>query len=446
MEKLLKEFIEKNKLFQPGDRILLAVSGGIDSVVMLHLFNKCGFSTGIAHCNFGLRGEESDLDEIFVEKLAQQYNIPAFKTRFDTLSHAKEKRISIQMAARELRFKWFEEIRAANHYNYIALAQHIDDEVETFFINLIRGTGIAGLHGIKPRFKRIIRPLLFAKRDDIVVYAKQNQIAFREDSSNKSNKYLRNKLRLDVLPLFEGIRPGFSELIHENIERIQFAEFLYKKYLAKLKRQFVEKSINKTIIHFNSFKNTKYKEYLLYEFLKSYEFSRHTCNDISFLIDKKEHSGRWFYSKTYSALLDRDTIIITPKLNEPIEESIFITPATKSVKVNNTSLSIEQSDFEPVIFANSQKNIAFIDLAKCKYPLKVRKWESGDFFFPLGMGMKKKKLSDYFTDKKFSILEKSETLLLVDSDDNIIWIIGHHLDERFKVTDKTLKIGKFTFY
>ncbi len=274
------DFIKKEKLFNKKDSILLAISGGSDSVVMCDLFSKAGFKFAIAHCNFKLRGKESDDDEVFVKELAGKLKVSFHTTTFETEKHAKKESISIQMAARELRYNWFEKIRSENKFNYIALAHHQDDVIETFFINLLRGTGISGLHGILPKNACLVRPLLFSSKEQILQYCKENKLKFREDSSNSSVKYTRNKIRHRIVPLLCEINPSFKSTLINNIEHLKFVEKIYNDHLANTAQSIIKHNDNMLAFSINEIEKLNYKSDYLYEFLKPYNFNYATVNDI----------------------------------------------------------------------------------------------------------------------------------------------------------------------
>jgi tRNA(Ile)-lysidine synthase len=429
------DFIKKEDLFSPADKLLLTVSGGVDSVAMCELLNKASVDFGIAHCNFKLRGKESDEDELFVEKLAEKYQVPFHSISFNTNSFAKKNKLSIQAAARELRYEWFEEIRLQFAYTYIATAHHQDDSIETFFINLIRGTGIAGLHGILPKQGCIIRPLLFTGKDDILAFAKKNKLRHREDSSNTSDKYLRNKIRQKIIPVLKELNPKISSTLLKDIDHLRDVEKIYRNEIGNKKQKILR--IKKSTIYL-SIARLKELEPLtayLFEFLRPYGFNPSSVEEIVSSLGKI--SGKQFFSATHRLVHDRKDLIIQKKeaLN-PEKKSITIKKSQKKVETDELFLQLKQG---PVgtFFSHSSK-CAVLDFDKLSFPLKVRKWQQGDVFQPLGM-KGKKKLSDFFIDRKLSIAEKENTWLLL-SEEKIVWVIGQRIDDRFKVTDKTRKI------
>lgn len=432
-----KDFIANNNLFNEHEEILLAVSGGIDSCVMADLFIKGNINCGIAHCNFKLRDKDSDLDEEFVEQIAAKNNLPFYTTSFDTETYAKNNGISIQMAARELRYHWFEHIRQQDNFAYIAIAHNSNDIVETFLMNLTRGTGIKGLTGIASKNDNIIRPLLFASRNEIIQYSIDNNINFREDSSNSVTKYTRNKIRHNIIPVFNEINPNFNHTILENIQRLKSVEKIYHKDIAQKAKLVVSKMNNNTLIEISELlKLDDYRNYL-YEFLQPYNFSNLVLNDIESSLNKT--SGKVFYSSTHKLLKDREHLIITKLTDEShvkyyIDEDIDII-----AKPINISIRKDFKDDNFVV--PKQSDIACLDIDKLDFPLIIRKWERGDYFMPLGM-TQLKKISDFFIDSKMSIYEKENTWLLL-SGNKIVWIIGKRIDERFKITDNTKNVVIF---
>lgn len=437
-----QNFVKKEKLFKADDKILLAVSGGMDSVLMCELFYNAGFKFAIAHCNFQLRGDESNQDEKFVSDLSKKYNVPFFVTSFQTSEFAAENGISIQMAARELRFKWFQELLETENYDYVATAHHLDDQIETFFVNLSRGTGIAGLHGIQPKHKKIIHPLLFVYRKDIETYISENKFDFREDSSNKSTKYKRNKLRHNILPLFDKLNPNFSETITKNINLLKESEIIFRKEINRVKRKAVHSKAGKTFVNIKILKSHGQISTYLYEFLSHYNFSFAVVEDIIKSMD--DISGKQFYSETYRLLKDREYLIIAPLSNESSNQfgdDYFIEKEQSEItKPLNLSFSFIENFNEFKISKDS--SIASLDSSKLEFPLTLRKWKKGDYFYPFGMN-KKKKLSDFFIDEKISIIDK-ENIWLICSGEKIAWIAGHRIDNRFRISKNTKQIFQIT--
>ena len=426
-----KNHIEQNFLQLKDKKLLLAVSGGVDSMVLLNLFYKLRFDICIVHCNFQLRGKESDADEMLVREICQDSYIPYFIESFDTLEFANENKLSIQLAARKLRYDWFQEIISLG-FDYVLTAHHLDDNVETFLINFIRGTGLEGLTGIPAQNGNIIRPLLPFSREEIENYALKKNIQWREDSSNASDKYFRNKLRHDIVPILKELNTGFLDSFQNTLHHLQQAESLVEDATNLVYEKVVEVKENRLEIHLKSllqFQN--YKAYL-YQWLKNYGFS--AWNDIYDLVQSQ--SGKQVFSETHFLLKDREKLILSErKLSNNSE--VFIIESLDS-KVN-IPLKIEFS--KAVNIFETHSNCIFVDENKLKFPLIIRKWQEGDYFYPSGMNGKKK-LSKYFKDEKYSLLDKENQWLLC-SEDQIIWVIGKRADNRYianETTQNSIKI------
>ena len=433
MLKQFKRYSSSQKLFTRKDKILLTVSGGLDSVVMCELFYQAGLQFGIAHCNFQLRGQESEADESFVKELAAKYEVPFYVNHFDTMEIASEMSVSIQMAARQLRYDWFEEIAENDNYQYYATAHHQNDEIETFFINLLRGTGIAGLHGISPKQNHLIRPMLFTSRDKIEKFATENQLLYREDSSNNSVKYLRNAIRHNIIPAFKQLAGDFEKVMIENIEKIRDTEIIFNEMLEKKRMDIVIISNSTILLSIEKLKALHPLKIYLFHFLSPYGFN----NDVvdSLIVSLDDISGKQFFSPTHRLLKDRDQVIIT-EINHSIKENeVFLIQETATQILFPLMLELRITTESEMIKINPDKNLAYLDFDKLKFPLSIRKWRQGDFFSPFGMNGKKK-VSDFFTDQKFSIIEKENAWLLC-SDDHIVWIIGWRIDEHYRLTSKT---------
>jgi len=413
-------FTSQQKLFSEKHNILLAVSGGIDSVVMCELFHQSKIKFGIAHCNFQLRAKESDGDSAFVKKLGDKYKVDFFSKKFETNKFSERSGISIQMAARDLRYNWLEETRGKNGFDCIAVAHHKDDSIETFFINLLRGTGIAGLHGILPKQGNIVRPLLFATRQEIESFYKRNKLKHREDSSNQSDKYLRNKIRHRIIPELKKINPNIEEIISKDIERIKDVEQIYLETINAKKNEILKKENGRTLISVNKLKQLNSLKTYLFEFLREFNFSSPVIEDI--IESFKKQSGKKFYSSTHQLVKDRENLIISER--------------NENIKKLNLSFSVKDKNKNFKFPVN--KNIACLDHDLLQLPLKKRIWKRGDSFHPLGM-KGKKKLSDFLVDNKISITDKEKVQVLL-SGNQIVWVIGMRIDDRFKVTEKTKKI------
>jgi len=431
-------YIKNQKLLGVGDSVLLAVSGGMDSVVMCELFHQSKIKFAIAHCNFGLRGKESDEDELFVEQLSEKYNVPFHTITFDTKQYAKTKKLSIQVAARDLRYNWFKEITKNFNYDFIATAHHRDDSVETFFINLLRETGIKGLHGILPQQKNIIRPLLFTGRKEIAHFAKKNKLKFCEDSSNAEDKYVRNKIRHSLIPLLNEINKNASANIITTIENLKSVEAVYKKQIAKKRAALVTEEDGIIKVSISKLKKLKPIEAYLFEFLYPLGFGSNTVDEI--ISSLKSESGKQFFSETHRLVKDREFLFIEKikAKKELSDSSLKILKNTKELHYQNQILAFKSIVRTPKLRLANPASIAQLDYKKLVFPLTLRKWEKGDFFYPIGM-KGKKKLSDFFIDQKLSLIEKENTLVLL-SENNVVWVVGYRIDDRFKITDKTQKI------
>ncbi len=434
------KYIEENKICRKGDRILLAVSGGIDSMVMAHLFLSAGFESGIAHCNFNLRGDESDKDEGLVEKIASDHNVPFYSVKFETKEYAKKNRISVQMAARELRYQWFETIRSENNYDFIAVAHNLNDNIETFLINLIRGTGITGLTGMRSVSHSIIRPLIFATRDMIKEYRDLNNISFREDRSNADTKYTRNKIRHVVLPVLKQINPAVVSALNETAERLAETNKIVTDLLQKINEQssYIDRKILKYKI--NSLQPYLENNALAFELFKPFGITSSSVKDLLKVIEGR--TGGKIITSTHRLIKNRGELYVSViNVTDHIYCEIINTENLRSAP------GIESADImkiSPGFSTKCDKKSALIDFKKISFPLIIRRWKKGDFFIPLGMH-DKKKLSDYFVDEKYSLFEKEEALILESAGD-IVWIVGERIDDRFKITPSTTEVLKIKAY
>ncbi len=427
--------IEEKQLFDSNQKVLLAVSGGIDSMVLLHLFEKSGFEYGIIHCNFQLRGEESDGDEQFVRDQVQQHGIPSYYETFETTEYAQVKGISIEMAARELRYEFFERIRSEHNYDYIATAHHQDDLVETFFLNLSRKTGIKGLSGIKDKKGKIIRPLLFVGREEIEQYAAQNYLDYREDSTNSQVVYQRNFLRHKILPLFSELNPAFKKNMLASVENLREAEKVYMSTIEREIEQIVTVEGESSVVSISALQRSEYAKTILLEILSEFGYNPSVVDEV--FAGLGTLSGKQFFSKTHRLVKDRENLFISELKNE--EERIYYIEEDDMELFAPLDISIDKLDgfgFKII----KERHIACIDLDEITFPLLIRRWKQGDYFQPLGMtGFKK--VSDFFIDQKIPIHEKENTWLLC-SGKKIVWIMDHRLDNRFKVTSETQRVLK----
>jgi len=434
------DFIEKNVLFNRDSSILAAVSGGMDSVVMVHLLKAAGYNFGIAHCNFQLRGDESSSDQQFVRGLAGKLGVAFHTINFDTKKYAAEKKISIQMAARELRYQWFAEVSQQSDYDVIALAHHQNDTIETILLNLTRGTGIAGLHGILPKNGSIVRPLMFLKRDDIQDIVKGENLTYVEDSSNSSTKYARNKIRLEVVPKLKELNPALEDTFVQNLQHFRGLEILLEQKLDELRKLIFVSHGGDIHIRIDEIKKLQPQFLLLYGLLQEYGFNESTVGDIISSLGK--HSGRVFGSPGFMLVLDRDKLILARRQGAS-NQTVLINKDQREVKFDNYRLNILHDD-SPLIIKDNPMSVS-IDTDLLIYPLTMRHWGEGDHFHPLGMKTRQK-LSDFFVHQKVPLHEKSQIPLLVNGNDEIIWIGGYRPDDRYKVTAKTKKVTIFELF
>ena len=424
--------IKQNFPFLNGKKLLLATSGGLDSMVMVDLFHKLSFEITIAHCNFQLRGVESFGDQNFVQDYADSKNINIFVTQFDTEAFAKDYKLSTQVAARELRYNWFYELLETEEYDYILTAHHADDNLETFLINLVRGTGIDGLTGIPMQNENVIRPLLTFSRQEIEQYAQENAIDWREDSSNASDKYLRNKIRHNLVPLLKELNPDFLSSFYKTQTYLQESQTMAEDASIMVYQQ-VAKEKGKEI-HFD-LKQLKqlpnYKSYL-YQWLNEFGFS--AWEDIYDLVDGQ--SGKQVFSSEFRLLKNRDFLILSPENSENENEEFLIEEDQKEIKI---PLNLSLSKVTEISLASN--SIIFVDEDKLKFPLVLKRWKQGDIFQPFGMEGKSKKVSKFFKDNKLSLIEKENSWILC-SDNEIVWIVGLRQDERFRINNSTKNILK----
>lgn len=445
MKNLLLEHFEqynsRHQLFSHDDKILLTVSGGVDSMVMLTLFVEGGYNIGIAHCNFGLRGQESDGDELAVAQQAEKYGVPIYNKRFDTLAEMERTGESMEMAARRLRYEWFDNLAAENGYTKIAIAHHIDDSIETLFINMFRGTGLRGLTGITRQRDNIIRPLLFAERKEILEYAVANKIPFREDSSNLSRKYLRNKIRLGLIPKMREISARFTSMMRGNIYRLIAAQRFIDASIAKIKTEVLEHCDGYDKIYIERIDKDLPLEFIIYECLNSeYGFKGDTIEDLHKALIT-ESSGKRFYARDHVAYIDRGSIIIAP-ITEDDNCQMIVNKEQLRSYCGNSVLYYEHTDIDNISDYNTPEDIAYIDEEKLTYPLTLRRWQEGDTFIPFGM-CGRKKVSDYLIDRKVSMVEKKRQFVLL-SEGEIVWLVGRRIDDRYRITDRTENVLKIT--
>jgi len=416
---------------QPGgDRLLLAVSGGLDSMVMLHLFQACGFLVGVAHVNFQLRGEESESDEQFVKNWCAVHNIPFFVQRFQTNNYAMEEKMSIQMAARELRYSWFEELLEKERFRYVATAHHLNDSIETVLINLVRGTGIEGMTGIPVINGNRIRPLLFASKSEIEDYAAEKGITWREDSSNLTDNYQRNFIRHQIIPALKKINPALEDTFRDTVSRIRSELTILHHDLEGWKKENWKKEGEIIRIRKNGLQPDQGPA-RLWHCIKPFGFSYAQCEDI--LRALYGQSGKQFLVSDYKLVVDRDFLVITPGKNN-LEEVVI------EMKQEDAVLGSYQMLVKPTLelTPSSNPDNATLDADKLTFPLIWRKWKPGDYFFPLGM-THRKKISDFLIDNKISVGEK-DLVTVIEAGGEIVWVVGHRIDNRYKITPQTKNV------
>lgn len=430
----VSDYIQTHGLCQPDSKILVAVSGGIDSVVLCEVLHQLKYEFAVAHCNFGLRAEDAEADQLFVKKLAKKYDVPFFTENFNTRAFAGQEKLSIQMAARTLRYAWFERVRQQEGYDYIATAHHSNDLSETILLHLTKGTGIAGLHGIPPKNGHIIRPMLSITKDDIYEYVTERKLIWREDTSNETTKYQRNKIRHEVIPVLKEINPNLEETMQHTAERVSHAESIVSAYIENLREQSIKEAENAWYVSLKPLQNATGLPVVLHELLRPFNFSYSVVLELVEALDGL--SGKQFDSPTHTLVKDRDQLVITPR-NLSSFGSILIQEGDTQVQAGDVYFSIKYVDADKYKL-NTKPHVAALDADQLRFPLKLRAWQEGDWFVPLGMNGKKK-ISDFLIDKKIPANLKDRILLLI-SDQSVAWVVNQRLDNRFKVTEKTQRV------
>ncbi|MBD2755407.1 tRNA lysidine(34) synthetase TilS [Spirosoma validum] len=435
-------FINDNQLFGPADKVLLAVSGGLDSIVMAELFYKISQPFAIAHVNFGLRGTESDADAFFVQNKAEQYGVPFHLTRFDTAAVANERSISIQMAARELRYAWFQQLLQEHQYGCVATAHHQNDVLETILLNLTRGTGIAGLRGIAVKQNQVVRPLLFATRDQLAAYAETQRLTYREDSSNAEDKYARNRIRHHVVPVLTEVNPGLWQTLPRTTERLRASETLVQAELTRSWQAIHEQYGEKILLPISKLLTLAERAFCLSEWLRPMGFTVDQTEQMSNVLSQPV--GQVFLSATYRVTHERNGLMLEPlRLVPDYELKLTEWPAEPIAVAGQFTLAVEfidkPTDFQPV----TKSNVAVLDAEKLTFPITIRPWRQGDRFRPLGLSGHKL-VSDLLNDLKLSRSEREKTAVLL-SGDSIAWVIGRRIDHRFRITQATRRICQLTF-
>ena len=428
-------YINRYNLIAKGEKLILALSGGVDSMVLADLLLKAKVEFVAAHCNFHLRGEESDGDEKYVSEFAEKNDIQCFVKHFDTEKYAAEQGVSIEMAARDLRYAWFEELRQQLGYDKIAVAHHADDQAETFFINLLRGAGLRGLKGMQPMNGVIIRPLLWASREQIRQYAVENHIVWREDHTNVESVYLRNRIRNQLLPVFDELQPKARQGLYKSLEHLSVENELYRALLKEKLAQIVEQKDDVQRLPYSAFSIQHSAFQLLFEWLRGYGFNTDQCR---FIYDSIGTGiGNQYCSPTHCLVIGRDDLQLS-EIQEKTDDEIQIEVGEKEV-LFPVHLCFSKLEKTEDFVIDKSLNVAQLDFDKLKFPLTLRHWRHGDRFHPLGM-KGSKLLSDFFVDQKLTEYQKQNVWLLVSAEGDILWVVGYRIDERYKVTISTKTI------
>ena len=440
MQQKVQTYIQKHQLLTQEGRIIVGVSGGTDSVVLLHILVSLGYDCVIAHCNFHLRMEESDRDELFVRNLANELNIPSYFIDFETTKYSEEHKISIEMAARDLRYAWFYELLYHHDAQAIAVAHHADDSIETMLMNLVRGTGLKGLTGIQPRNHKVVRPLLCSNRLEIETYLVRHDLDHIEDSSNASMEYHRNKFRNEVIPLLTEINSSVRQTLYESLERFEGNLAIYQQAIDAIKQEIIQHKDGIVFMDIELIKKQIHIPTVMYELLHPFDFSPALIEQITDRLDGE--SGKVFFSDTYRLLKDRKYLVLSLIEENTIDEYRIEDDDTFIEMPFQMKISrqIVSAGFEIA----KELNRVHVDASKIVFPLKIRRWKEGDTFYPFGM-TQQKKISDFFINNKLSLIEKEHSWIL-ESDNEVIWIIGQRLDNRFRVTKETTEVLEFSIH
>jgi tRNA(Ile)-lysidine synthase len=439
---LLQSFtstLHQHKLSAEKDRLLLAVSGGLDSSVLCALCHQAGYAFAIAHCNFQLRGAESDRDEVFVKNVGNNYNVDVHVQKFDTAVYATDRKISIQEAARVLRYEWFAQLADEHAFTCTLLAHHADDNIETLLMNFFRGTGLQGLTGIPQEHtgkNMLLRPMLSFRRQQILEFATTNQLKWVEDSSNESSKYTRNFFRNELLPAIKKVYPQVEDNLLDNIDRFRKVQALYQPAVEQLKSKVVVQHLNEVRLPVKKIKQYQGTS-LLYEIIKEYGFSEKQTTEVFKLTDAA--SGKFVANERFQIIRHGLWLIIAPVI--AAAETIAIDKGVQQVDFVGGTLDL-QTIAQDIFTLNTQPQVAQLDARHMQYPLLLRKWKTGDYFYPLGM-RKKKKLSRFFIDQKLAKNQK-ENMWVIESNKKILWVVGMRIDDRFKITEATEQVLQLT--
>ncbi len=435
MDRLQVEQVLQSCGVEREQPILVALSGGADSMVLVDILLKLGYSFHAAHCNFHLRKEESDQDERFVFDFCLENNVPLHVTHFDTYSEADREGVSIEMAARDLRYKWFRHIMQEHNFSWLVTGHHGDDMIETFFLNLSRGTGLRGLKGMSCCNGDVVRPLLPFSREEIESYCKKNNISFRTDSSNTDTAFFRNNVRHNIIPVMNELNPSFFDTMMQNFHNLDEVWQIFEKEVDSVREQMVAEEGNMMLIPVKLIRGHPQRKAILFELLRPYNFNPVVVSEI---IESLEGiPGKQFFSKTHRLVRDRYNLVLVP-LSENGRNEFYLQNGVSQLE-SPFDMTVRVFDRDENFSISRKPNQIHLDADLLEFPLKIRHWQSGDQFRPLGMEQFKK-LSDYFIDEKFSLVEKEHTWLLLSGDHDIVWVIGHRIDDRFKVTPSTKRV------
>lgn len=432
MLEAFQQYIREHDLLGNTDRVLLAVSGGLDSMVMLHLFREAGYTVGVAHGNFGLRGGESEGDEAFVGSYCRKHELPFYSKRFDTKNYAESHKLSVQMAARELRYTWFNELLLEGHYHWLATAHHLNDNVETVLLRWSHGSGLDQLTGIPRKNDRIIRPLLFASREEIATFARAAGISWREDSSNLATNYQRNFMRHEVIPRIKEINPSLEATFALSLEKLEGATELMRRGLEQLRDSMTRLEGRNLVVDKHLLLLLQHPGYILYAWLRDYGFEYERCKQMA--AAAQGQSGARFLSVSHTAVVDRDTILISPRDREAYHD-VLVEDWQDKAALGPWVMHFRQEKGSEI---SRDPAVATVDYSKVKFPLLWRKWKPGDSFVPLGM-KGAKKISDFLIDEQVPLTEKGRVTVVLSGED-IVWVAGYRIADRYKVTGQTRRV------
>ena len=435
-----QRYLSKNCQLKPGSKVIVGLSGGTDSVVLTHLMHQAGFQVIAAHCNFQLRAAESDNEQAFVESFTAGLGIELFVMHFETAAYAAAKNISIQMAARELRYEWFEKLRVSQHCAAIAVAHHADDQLETFFLNLIRGSGLQGLKGMKARNGYVVRPLLGFRRVEIEAYLNQHQLHAKEDSSNADTKYLRNKIRLQLIPAFAGLTDGAKEGLYTSVGLLNQDVVLHTELLERECSRFLEQQGEDWYIRKDSWMETETANAMLYALIGPFGFKGAAINEI--LLSAIANTGARYFSTSHRLSCEREGLLIQRIVDLKTRQPLDVEQAVSQIS-HPLNLTFEVIDLQSVESLRQPPEVALLDFALLHFPLRLRPVSRGDRFQPFGM-KGSRLVSDFLTDRKLSRAEKEKVFVLENADGAIVWLVGFRIDDRFAVAPETKKVWKAT--